>query len=129
MISFMGYFKLVISFLKYLPQFYWNYKRKSTVGWSIMNIMLDFTGGLFSFVQMALERINGPIEINAVKLALSILVMFYDVLFMIQHYCLYRKPPLVQPIIYEKGSEVGVSFADETGRGSEPLISKTETPT
>lgn len=50
----MGYFKLLISFLKYLPQFYWNYKRKSTKGWSIMNIMLDFTGGLFSFLQLAL---------------------------------------------------------------------------
>ena len=89
----MGYFKLAISFLKYLPQFYWNYKRKSTKGWSIMNIMLDFTGGFFSFLQMVLERINGPLEINGVKLALSILCMVYDVLFMIQHYVLYRHPP------------------------------------
>ena len=53
-ISMMGYFKLSISFLKYLPQFYWNYKRKSTVGWSIANILLDLTGGLFSFIQMGL---------------------------------------------------------------------------
>jgi len=53
-VSMMGYFKLSISFLKYLPQFYWNYKRKSTAGWSIFNIILDLTGGLFSFGQMAL---------------------------------------------------------------------------
>ena len=53
-VSIMGYFKLSISFLKYLPQFYWNYKRKSTVGWSIINIILDMTGGLFSFLQMGL---------------------------------------------------------------------------
>ena len=53
-VSLMGYFKLSISFLKYLPQFYWNYKRKSTVGWSIANIILDMTGGLLSFVQMGL---------------------------------------------------------------------------
>jgi hypothetical protein len=53
-ISLMGYFKLSISFLKYLPQLYWNYQRKSTKGWSIANIILDLTGGLLSFSQMAL---------------------------------------------------------------------------
>jgi hypothetical protein len=53
-VSMMGYFKLSISFLKYLPQFYWNYKRKSTKGWSIANIILDLAGGTFSFAQMAL---------------------------------------------------------------------------
>lgn len=53
-VSMMGYFKLSISFLKYLPQFYWNYKRKSTKGWSIANIILDLTGGTLSFAQMAL---------------------------------------------------------------------------
>lgn len=52
-ISFLGYFKLAISTLKYLPQFYWNYQRKSTKGWSIFNIIMDLTGGLFSFGQLA----------------------------------------------------------------------------
>ena len=50
----MGYFKLAISNLKYLPQLYWNYVRKSTKGWSIFNIILDLTGGLLSFGQMFL---------------------------------------------------------------------------
>lgn len=86
----MGYFKLSISFLKYLPQFYWNYKRKSTVGWSIANIILDFTGGFFSFLQMGLEAVFGEeVKINAVKLILGIMVVIYDVLFMVQHYALY----------------------------------------
>lgn len=62
-----------------------------------MNIMLDFTGGFFSFLQMVLERINGPIQINAVKLALAILCMIYDALFMFQHYVLYRNPPVNPP--------------------------------
>ena len=53
--NFMGYFKLAISNLKYLPQLYWNYKRKSTKGWSIFNILMDFTGGAGSFLQLALE--------------------------------------------------------------------------
>ena len=31
---------------------YLNYKRKSTFGWSIVNVLLDFTGGSFSLFQM-----------------------------------------------------------------------------
>ncbi len=90
-ISFMGYFKLAISTLKYIPQFYWNYQRKSTKGWSIFNIILDLTGGLFSFLQMAVEALYGiTVEINFVKLVLGILVVFYDIGFIVQHYCLYR---------------------------------------
>lgn len=46
----MGYEKLLISFVKYMPQVYLNYRRKSTVGWSIFNILMDFFGGLFSFL-------------------------------------------------------------------------------
>ena len=89
-ISFLGYFKLAISSLKYLPQMYWNYQRKSTAGWSIFNILMDLTGGLFSFGQMGLEAIFGlDVKINIVKLVLGIMVVFYDILFVIQHYCLY----------------------------------------
>ena len=90
-ISFLGYFKLCISTLKYLPQFYWNYERKSTQGWSIFNIVMDFTGGFFSFGQMGLETIFGiDVKINVVKFVLGITVMIYDIGFMIQHYCLYN---------------------------------------
>lgn len=35
-----------------------NYKRKSTIGWSIGNIFLDFTGGLLSIVQMIINAYN-----------------------------------------------------------------------
>ena len=87
----MGYYKLAISSLKYLPQLYWNYKRKSTKGWSIFNIILDLTGGLLSFGQMFLEYLYGEdVEVNIVKLVLGIAVVFYDLLFIVQHYCLYR---------------------------------------
>jgi hypothetical protein len=41
-----------------------NYRRKSTVGWSIGNILLDFTGGIFSLLQMFLIAYNtGTIQI------------------------------------------------------------------
>jgi hypothetical protein len=35
-----------------------NYRRKSTEGWSIGNIFLDFTGGLLSMLQMVLNAYN-----------------------------------------------------------------------
>ena len=50
-----GYCKIAISFVKYCPQVYLNYKRKSTVGWSLGNVLLDLTGGLLSFAQIFLE--------------------------------------------------------------------------
>jgi len=46
----MGYAKAAITFVKYLPQVYLNYKRKSTVAWSLENVLLDFTGGSLSFI-------------------------------------------------------------------------------
>jgi cystinosin len=45
-----GYAKAAITFVKYLPQVYLNYKRKSTVGWSLANVLLDFAGGSLSMV-------------------------------------------------------------------------------
>jgi len=35
-----------------------NFRRKSTVGWSIGNILLDFTGGVLSMLQMFLIAYN-----------------------------------------------------------------------
>lgn len=35
-----------------------NFQRKSTVGWSIGNILLDLTGGLLSFFQMGVQSID-----------------------------------------------------------------------
>lgn len=35
-----------------------NYRRKSTIGWSIGNILLDFTGGTLSMLQMILNAHN-----------------------------------------------------------------------
>lgn len=35
-----------------------NYKRKSTIGWSIGNVLLDFVGGMLSMLQMILLSYN-----------------------------------------------------------------------
>lgn len=53
-----SYIKLAITLIKYVPQAILNYRRKSTVGWSIGNILLDFTGGILSMLQMILNSYN-----------------------------------------------------------------------
>lgn len=55
-----------------------NFRRKSTVGWSIGNVLLDFIGGSFSLLQMFLQSYNngkaesqllGPLLMGWEKLA------------------------------------------------------------
>ena len=87
--------KLGVSIVKYLPQIYLNYSRRCTVGWNIWNVLLDFTGGSLSVVQMMIDcgttgRWNG-IAGNPVKFALGSFSMVYDVVFMLQHFVLYRE--------------------------------------
>jgi cystinosin len=52
-----GYSKAAITFVKYMPQVYLNWKRQSTVGWSLANVCLDFLGGFFSFMQTAVQTL------------------------------------------------------------------------
>ncbi|GEM09943.1 mannose-1-phosphate guanylyltransferase [Rhodotorula toruloides] len=49
LIVYLSSIKLYVSAAKMVPQAWLNYRRKSTVGWSIENILLDATGGLLSF--------------------------------------------------------------------------------
>ncbi|KAF5298134.1 hypothetical protein FQA39_LY02558 [Lamprigera yunnana] len=53
-----SYVKLAITLLKYIPQAYMNFKRKSTTGWSIQLVFLDLNGGIFSTLQMVLDSYN-----------------------------------------------------------------------
>lgn len=79
----------MITLIKYTPPAYWNYKRQSTKGWSIFNILLDLVGGIFSFASGGLSIGNG---LNLVKVVLAFITVAYDLLFCFQHYVLYRKP-------------------------------------
>jgi cystinosin len=51
----LGYVKIVATMVKYCPQVYLNYQRKSTVGWSIWQILLDFIGGILSLLQLIID--------------------------------------------------------------------------
>ncbi|CAG8502426.1 8214_t:CDS:2 [Paraglomus occultum] len=94
LLYFISYIKLGLSLIKYIPQAYLNYKRKSTVGWSIHNIALDFTGGTLSLLQLILDAYLandwGGISGDPVKFGLGFVSLSFDLLFMVQHYILYR---------------------------------------
>ena len=120
----LSYIKIFISLIKYMPQVVLNFKRKSTVGWSIWNILLDLTGGILSDLQLVLDCADlhdfSGITHNKVKLALGSLSIVFDLIFIMQHYILYAAPaatdeqlePLLPP------TEEGAS-SDEEGAPSE----------
>ncbi|KAG2174574.1 hypothetical protein INT44_006837, partial [Umbelopsis vinacea] len=94
LLYFMAWIKLAVSLIKYLPQVWINYKRQSTVGWSIHNILLDFTGGFLSITQLLLDAwISGDwsgVSGDPVKFGLGFIAIGFDIIFMCQHYILYR---------------------------------------
>ncbi|XP_068449316.1 cystinosin [Clinocottus analis] len=92
-----SYIKLGVTLVKYVPQAYMNYMKQSTEGWSIGNVLLDFTGGTLSILQMLLESYNNDewrlIFGDPTKFGLGLLSVVFDIIFIIQHYCLYRQLP------------------------------------
>ena len=109
---YMGWCKVVISLIKYIPQVISNYKRKSTIGWNIHNILLDFTGGVFSFGQNIVDSIRDEFSVtsdgqskglNIAKYALSFVSIFFDCFFIVQHYILYK----------DSNSDLGVKKIDD----------------
>ena len=96
---YLGWCKVVISLIKYIPQVVSNFRRRSTIGWNIHNILLDFTGGAFSFGQNIIDSFRDEFNItsddqskglNIAKYALSIISMLFDIVFMVQHYILFK---------------------------------------
>lgn len=90
----LSFVKIGISLIKYMPQVVLNYRRKSTVGWSIWNILLDFTGGILSDTQLVLDCADmndfSGITGNLAKFGLGFVSILFDIIFMIQHYILYH---------------------------------------
>ncbi|KAK0735515.1 hypothetical protein B0T21DRAFT_187766 [Apiosordaria backusii] len=50
-----SYVKLIVTLIKYTPQVLVNYRNKSTRGWSITQILLDFSGGVLSMGQQGID--------------------------------------------------------------------------
>uniref|UniRef100_A0A1I7SRB8 PQ loop repeat protein n=1 Tax=Bursaphelenchus xylophilus TaxID=6326 RepID=A0A1I7SRB8_BURXY len=57
-ISALSYIKLAVTCSKYIPPAFYNFQRKSTIGWSIGTIFLDFSGGIMGLLQMVLQAAN-----------------------------------------------------------------------
>lgn len=89
-----GYVKVVVTLVKYTPQILANWRNQSTRGWSIWQILLDLAGGILSVAQQGidswLQRDWSGITGNPVKFALGNASLVYDVIFIWQHYVLYR---------------------------------------
>lgn len=105
-----SYIKLGVTIIKYIPQAWMNCQRQSTLGWSIGNVLLDFTGGSFSLLQMFLLAYNNEdwssIFGDPTKFGLGAFSILFDILFMVQHYCLYRgKDPYESLNNYEREVE------------------------
>ncbi|GAA5823364.1 hypothetical protein JCM5353_008250 [Sporobolomyces roseus] len=128
-ITFLSWIKLYISFSKYVPQVKLNYQRKSTVGWSIENILLDLTGGTLSLAQLVLDSWishdwNG-ITGNPGKLGLSVLTLGFDFIFILQHFVLYRHSTssVLRPTSSDDAVEEGRTPSNRNTRGErEPLL-------
>lgn len=68
--------KLAATFPKMLSQVLYNYRRRSTRGWSLHNILLDVSGGVLSMIQLLVDAyIAGNLGLafrNPVKLYVSL---------------------------------------------------------
>ncbi|KDP46357.1 hypothetical protein JCGZ_10197 [Jatropha curcas] len=95
--------QICMTIIKYIPQAIMNFMRKSTDGFSIGNILLDFFGGATNYAQMATQSIDQHSWVNFYgnigKTLLSLVSIFFDLLFMIQHYLIYpaKKKKLSSP--------------------------------
>jgi cystinosin len=91
----LSYVKMAVTLTKYVPQAAFNFKRRSTVGWSVTNILLDASGGLASLAQQLLgawwwRDLRSVVAANPVRFALSVASLSFDLLFVLQHYVLFR---------------------------------------
>ncbi|TGJ87907.1 hypothetical protein E0Z10_g804 [Xylaria hypoxylon] len=89
-----SYVKVIVTVVKYVPQLVQNTRNRSTKGWDISQILLDFAGGLLSIAQLGIDSYLqhdwSGVTGNPVKFFLGNVSMLYDLMFMGQHYCLYR---------------------------------------
>ncbi|PWA84394.1 lysosomal cystine transporter [Artemisia annua] len=94
LVSCFNMLQVFMTVIKYIPQAYMNFRRKSTSGFSIGNILLDLLGGIANYGQMMVQSIDQHSWVNFYgnvgKALLSLISIFFDLLFIVQHYVLYR---------------------------------------
>lgn len=94
LLYFLGTTKVIMTLIKYTPQALLNHKRRSTEGWQINNVLLDLAGGVLSFAQIGLNAAAradlSVITGNPAKLGIAAISIGFDIVFILQHYVLYR---------------------------------------
>jgi LCT (Lysosomal Cystine Transporter) family transporter len=93
LIYIVGSIKIGVTLVKYVPQVLLNHTRKSTQGWSVLNVTLDLAGGLMSLGQVLLvcsvsgdwSRVTG----NPITIGLALISIAFDLVFTAQHYVWY----------------------------------------
>ncbi|CAJ1947545.1 unnamed protein product [Sphenostylis stenocarpa] len=95
LISIFNIIQVIMTLIKYLPQTFLNFMRKSTNGFSIGTVLLDFSGGVFNYSQMAVQAIDQGSWVNFYgnigKVLISLVTIIYDSILMCQHYVLYSE--------------------------------------
>ncbi|GMG55754.1 unnamed protein product [Ambrosiozyma monospora] len=84
---YLSYFKIAITFTKYLPQVMYNRKRKSMAGISKLQIFLDLLGGLFASAELLLKNKATLAEMmlsNTTKIGIIVVTIIFDTVFLIQ---------------------------------------------
>ncbi|KAK7311097.1 hypothetical protein RJT34_08999 [Clitoria ternatea] len=94
LLSIFNSIQVLMTIIKYIPQVIMNFLRKCTDGFSIGNILLDFSGGIANYGQMVVQSIDQNSWVNFYgnigKVLLSLVSVFFDIIFIIQHFILYR---------------------------------------
>lgn len=119
------YVKLILTVWKYVPQVFANFKRQSTIGWSITQQLLDFSGGFLSMIQLlidsSLQADWSGLTGNPVKFGLANISLLFDIIFITQHYVLYGP-------VAEKGErEPRDASADHDSQNEhDPLLARSD---
>lgn len=99
----LGYIKIALTVIKYIPQVWLNWVRRSTSGWNILNVLLDLAGGVLSMSQLYLdalasEHLAGIMGFDT-KLVLGIVSIIFDTIFLLQHYLWFPDSALPRTIV------------------------------
>lgn len=90
----LSFVKLAITCTKYMPQVLLNARRRSTEGWNMDNVILDFGGGSLSLGHLLLDVASSgdwsAVSGDPVKFGLGFVSMLFDTVFMLQHWVCYR---------------------------------------
>lgn len=99
----LSYIKLILTIVKYIPQVWLNWMRRSTSGWNIFNVLLDLAGGAFSMSQLFLDAFTSGhlagIMGFVTKLVLGIISIIFDTIFMLQHYIWFPDSTLPRTVV------------------------------